>query len=216
MIRMVTSSFHNTLINKEEAIPMSTMLEIDRIRNNKILFTITTNRLLKEILYYNNDFPFIDYIISLNGSYIYDLNKNKCIYKNKLDIETIKEIEKYFNKIIYYTEENYYNNRDNINDILKIEIPINKKDINKINILNNLNISKSIFNYNKKYYIEITSKKDNIYEGIKKILELEKINNNEIISIIGNLSDKEIINNIENTYIVSNSNKGVENILKKI
>ena len=84
MIRMVVSSFYNTLINYEEAIPTSTMLEIDRIRNNKVLFTISTNGLYNEILDYNKDFPFVDYIISLNGSCVYDALNNKCIYKQKI------------------------------------------------------------------------------------------------------------------------------------
>jgi hydroxymethylpyrimidine pyrophosphatase-like HAD family hydrolase len=42
MIKIVVSSFYNTLINYEEAIDASTMLEIDRIRNKGILFTILT------------------------------------------------------------------------------------------------------------------------------------------------------------------------------
>ena len=42
-----------------------------------------------------------------------------------------------------------------------------KKDINLIDELNNLNVSKSIFTYNKEFFIEITS--SNIVEGINKI-----------------------------------------------
>ena len=46
MIRIVVSSFYNTLINLEEAIPTSTMLEIDRIRNtlDNISVNIQANR----------------------------------------------------------------------------------------------------------------------------------------------------------------------------
>ena len=47
---MVVSSFYNTIINKEEAIPTSTMLEIDRIRQKGIIFSICTNRQYNEIL----------------------------------------------------------------------------------------------------------------------------------------------------------------------
>ena len=59
MIKMVVSSFYNTLIDEEDAIPTSTMLEIDRIRKKGIIFTICTNRLYTELLEYNRDFPFI-------------------------------------------------------------------------------------------------------------------------------------------------------------
>ena len=38
MLKMVSSSFYNTLIDKEESIPKTTMLEIDRIRKKNIFF----------------------------------------------------------------------------------------------------------------------------------------------------------------------------------
>ena len=64
MIKMVVSGFYNTLLDEEEAIPTSTMLEIERIRQKGVAFTICTNRLYTEVLDYNKDFPFLDYIVS--------------------------------------------------------------------------------------------------------------------------------------------------------
>ena len=56
---------------------ISFFLKKDRIRNKDVLFTVSTNGLYKEILEYNKDFPFIDYIVGYNGGVIYDcLNKN--------------------------------------------------------------------------------------------------------------------------------------------
>ena len=202
MTRMVVSSFYNTLINKEEAIPTSTMLEIDRIRHNNILFVVITNRLLKDVLYYNNDFPFIDYIICLNGSIIYDVNNNKIIYEKSIDKKTISNIKEQYknNKITYYTKDNYYNELIN-EDIYKIEIEVNKKDLNKNN---------SIFKYNNKFYIEINS--TSIYDSLKVIMKKENIKQEEITTIIGNLSEKELINKIDNTYVVSNSMKELKEL----
>ena len=107
MIKMVVSSFFNTLIDSEEAIPTSTMLQIEKLRKRKILFSICTNRPYKEVLEYNHDFPFIDYIISLNGSYIYDVEKEKCLFKSKLSSINLKKILSLFEqeKMIFYTEE---------------------------------------------------------------------------------------------------------------
>ena len=107
MIRIVVSSFYNTLIDYEEAIPTSTMLEIDRIRNNKVLFAISTNGNYKEILEYNKSYPFVDYIISLNGSYVYDVLNDKCIYKQKIAKVDVKKIYNSFKNynINYYTED---------------------------------------------------------------------------------------------------------------
>ena len=92
MIKMVVSSFYNTLINEEDAIPTSTMLEIERIRQKGIIFTMCTNRQYQEILDYNKDFPFVDYIISLNGSLVYDVAKDKIIYQKKLTKTIINKI----------------------------------------------------------------------------------------------------------------------------
>ena len=222
MKRMMISSFYNTLIDKEDAIPMSTMLEIDKLRKKGILFSVCTNRDKEDVLYYNHDYPFIDYIISFNGNYIYDVNNDKCIYSNPLKTSVIKEIEKLFNdsKMIYYKEDNM---------VYKIEIEVSKKKICTINKLSNIDVYSSIFTYNKKYYIEISS--SNIANAVKYLSTKLKLSPTDIASVIGNLSEKELIDNIENTYVVSNSpkelkkltskktksnnSKGVENIIKK-
>ena len=222
MKRMMISSFYNTLIDKEDAIPMSTMLEIDKLRKKGILFSVCTNRDKEDVLYYNHDYPFIDYIISFNGNYIYDVNNDKCIYSNPLKTRVIKEIEKLFNdsKMIYYKEDNM---------VYKIEIEVSKKKICTINKLSNIDVYSSIFKYNKEYFIEITS--SDIANAVKYLSTKLKLSPTDIASVIGNLSEKELIDNIENTYVVSNSpkelkkltskktksnnSKGVENIIKK-
>ena len=221
-MRMLISSFYNTLINKEEAISFSTMLEIDKLRKKDILFSICTSRSHEEVLYYNHDYPFIDYIISYNGNYIYDVKKKKNIYKNPLKKTLIRKVEEIFKdkKIIYY--------KDN-KDIYKLEIKIKRKELDLINKLENLNIYTSIFILNKDYYIEITN--NNTYEGINALKTKLKIDNNDIITVIGNLAEKEIIANIKKTYVVSNAPKelkekanyktksnnlkGVEQVIKK-
>ena len=221
-MRMLISSFYNTLINKEEAISFSTMLEIDKLRKKDILFSICTSRSHEEVLYYNHDYPFIDYIISYNGNCIYDVKKKKNIYKNPLKKTLIKKVEEIFKdkKIIYY--------KDN-KDIYKLEIKIKRKELDLVNKLENLNIYTSIFILNKDYYIEITN--NNTYEGINALKTKLKIDNNDIITVIGNLAEKEIIANIKKTYVVSNAPKelkekanyktksnnlkGVEQVIKK-
>ena len=227
MIKMVASSFYNTLIDKEEAIPMSTMLQIDRIRNNNIKFSILTNRSHNELTYYNKDFPFIDYIVSFNGNYVIDINNNKTIYKNPLTSNKINNaLEKYKeNKILLYSEDSIYE-KDSFNGekIYKIEIELKRKD------LNNLESDAITFKYNKKTYLEITESND--YKGLFKLLEHLGIKDNELCEIIGNESEEILLSKIPNTYIIGNSPKslkakttkktssnnfkGVEKIIKKI
>lgn len=227
MIKMIACSFYNTLIDKEDAIAMSTMLEIDRIRNKNIKFVVLTNRSVNEVLYYDKDFPFIDYIISFNGNYILDVNKNKIIYKKYLEKNYIEEIlTKYKDNNIYLYSDNRVLNRTNYAEfeIYKIEIELKKKDLKK------LNSNYSIFKYRNKTYLEINS--NNYNSGMIKLLDSLGISKEEVLLIIGNESEKGLINLIPNTYIIGNSPKslkemnakktssnnfkGVEKVIKKI
>ena len=93
MIKMIVCSFYNTLINDEEAIPTTTMLEIERLKKKGIIFAICTNDLYQDVLDYNRDFPFMDYIISLNGSYVYDVERKRCLFKSKLSLPNLKKVK---------------------------------------------------------------------------------------------------------------------------
>ena len=205
MIKMVACSFYNTLIDKEDAIAMSTMLEIDKIRNKNIKFVVLTNRSINEVLYYNKDFPFIDYIISFNGNCILDVNKNKIIYKDYLNKSNIREIlNKYKDRKIYLYSDNKILDRTNYTDfnIYKIEIELKKKD------LKNLNSNYSVFKYRNKTYLEVNS--NNNYIGMMKLLKSLGIAKEEVLLIIGNESEKGLINLIPNTYIIGNSPKSLK------
>lgn len=231
MIKLIVSSFYNTLINKEEAIPFSTMLEIERIRKKGIVFSVCTNNLYTDVLYYNRDFPFLDYIISLNGSYVYDVKNDKCLFKKKLAISLIKKIIKSFphNNILYYSKDKVFTELPE-DDIYKIDIEFNKTiDIEDIN---NLDINCFVFFHNNKKYLEITSNTINNYTALDKIMQKRKIKPEEVEVIVANESELPLVENIKNSYTVSNASKvikkhakgktssnnskGVEKILKQI
>ena len=234
MIKMVVSSFYNTLIDSEEAIPTSTMLEIERIRKKGIIFSVCTNRSYKEVLDYNKDFPFIDYIISLNGSYVYDVISDKCLFKNKITKTNVKKISTIFEnkQIKYYGETKIYNTFDKVedNDIYKIEVEIAEDE--NLDSLSKLSINKSIFEKDSKTYLEITSSRSNMFNGVDKISIKTGIKLSEVLVITCNDSDVSLVSNIKNSYIMkncyktlkkldtkktlSNDSKGVEKVLKQL
>ena len=218
-MRMFISSFYNTLINNEEAIPVSTMLEIEKLKNKGILFSVCTNRLKDDVLYYNHDYPFIDYIISLNGSRILNMSTNKSKEFKSFTKEEAEDITKKYQKkeIIYYTKDESFGYIPQ-EPVYKIEIKGIKKNIES-------NYETSILNRNKEYFLEIT--KNNIIDALKSITDLK-----DIVGVIGNESDKKLIDNSKNIYVVrnapkvlkektlnitkSNKHKGVENVIKSI
>jgi len=217
MIKMLVSSFYNTLIDEEDAIPTSTMLEIDRMRQKGIKLVILTNRFEEEVLYYNHDYPFIDYIISLNGSKIRDVNKNKITYQPAFTTEELEEIEKEYprKEIFFYLKD-------------RVETTIPQEKVYKVEIKGIKAKKKSkyytfIFKKDKDYFLEICK---NSYVNALKTISKE-----EMIAILGNDSEKELIESIEKTYVVrnapkemkekakyttkSNKCKGVETVIKK-
>ena len=80
MIKMITSSFYNTLIDEEGAIPTSSMLLLDSFKKKGSFFSIVSNRGIEDILYYNESFPFIDFILAYNGSMYYIKNCYQKMY----------------------------------------------------------------------------------------------------------------------------------------
>lgn len=214
MIKMVVSSFYNTLIDKEEAIPSSTMLEIDRIRNKGIQFSVCTNHLYSEIIEYNHDFPFVDYIISLNGSYVYDVKKEKCLFKKKISTTNLNKLNSLFPnyKKYYYTATNIYNELVD-EDIYKVEVEIT--DISETDKINKLNLNYSVLKLNNKLYLEFVNNKVSMFSGVDQLSLRNNISLNEILVIGGNDSDYELISNIPNNYVVDNSSEKLKKIAKR-
>lgn len=215
MLKMVVSSFYNTIIDKEDAIPASTMLEIDRIRNKKVLFSLCTNRTYQEILDYNHDFPFVDYIISLNGSYVYDVNNNKCLSKKKISTTNVKKINDLFSdyKKYYYSEDNVFT-EVNDEDIYKIEVEI--QDKSEIDKLNKINLNYSILEINNKMFLEFVNNRVSMFTGVDQISLRNNISLNEVLVIGGNNSDNSLISNIPHNYVVDNASKELKSIAKKV
>ena len=204
MIKMFVSSFYNTLIDEEDAIPTSTMLEIDRIRQKKIKFTIITNRAIEDVLYYNHDYPFIDYIISLNGSLILDVSKNTTKTLKSFTQKELEEISKKYSKkeITYYTIDNSYHEIPN-SSVYKVEINGVRKNIES-------DYQTSIFKRCGESFLEIC--KNTPYDALRKL----NIDNNEIIAVIGNQSDTQLLDKLKEIYVVRNASKELKNKTDKI
>jgi len=208
MKRVVVSRLFNVLSDWEDAISTSTMLMIDKIRQDKNLFIVMDNCHYKDILFYDISYPFIDYIIACNGSYVYDCRKKKVVYKKKLLLSTLKKIEKLSCKKHYYLEDKVVDSIDINNDVVyKVDLIDYKDDMN---IINKLKVNSFIHDN----IIEIN--RVDKYEALTKTLK-DKYNDKDIISIGYDESDKCVLNNTCG-YLVKkgdNNKKIVEKILKE-
>ena len=204
MKKLLVVDFYNTLINYEDAITTRTMLEIDKLRQQGVKLCIITNRLLDDVLYYNESFPFIDYIISLNGGVAYDISSNKFLYGKKLDDKMLNKIETKYNnyEITYYSDNNKSNNI--IDNIYKVEVKLNKKDLKNIDYF-----KYPVLKIDNNYYLEISN--NNSYDMFSKMFS---INKNDIVGVIGNISNYKFVEELD-SYVMSNAFKELKNISKK-
>jgi len=233
MYKLISSDFDGTLVDKEESIPLSTVLAIDNVRRQGVKFIISTGRVRSSVMEYNKDFHFIDYVISCNGANVYDVKNGKDLFVKKLAKNILKEIEKNFgaNDIYFCKDEDwfFYENKmiagvpfsdwiKNSEDIRKIEINFkNKKEaVLGIEKLNGLNIDAkfNIAHYGKQYLIEVTSSDVNKYIGLTKLLKHLKIKENEVLAIGDSYNDLEILENIENSVAVKNAVSEVKKVAK--
>ena len=176
MKKMVICNF-NDLLDEEDAIPISTMLKLEKLKKNNYLLTIITNKAIKEVLEYNKDFPFIDYIITCSGYLIYDVNKNKKIGNYKITKKDISKIKNIDNNAIFIGENGIVKDNIESENIYQI-IVNNNRIIDKINLKV------------KKYYNKIIIFKEDIDEikSINKICLLNKITNDNLLLIYQNKS----------------------------
>ena len=240
-MKMVVSSFSKTLINSEEAISYSTMVEIDRVRNNGIVFSIMTCESLRRVFEYNKDFPFMDYIVSFNGAVVYDVINKNFLYKKNISNSTVKKIYKLFNNydLGFYNLEycgyfgNYYdkyngkleddfnkyllNNKDNV---YKIEVICKtKNDVsNVLDTINNLEIlvNTRVVEKDNLFFVEIYNKVVNKLVGLKKISNLLNIKMKDIIGIGCSLSDTCVLEKVGKSIAIGNACKEIKSISKEV
>ena len=137
MYKLLVSDFDGTLVGEELAIDYSTMLAIDKIRREKVLFAIATGRCLGDILYYNRDFSFLDYVVASNGAVVYDVNREKILFKKSISVVSVRKIYKAFKDYQIYAcrkdRKFILVNLEDIKDIYKLEIICNDlNDVEKV------------------------------------------------------------------------------------
>lgn len=239
MYKMIVSDFCGTLIDSEEAISVSTMLELDRVRKDGIIFCITTSKSVRIVNDYNKDFPFVDYIVAFNGSYIYDVNNNCVIYDKCISNSNVKKIYKMFSdkNLCFYTLDycNYigaYKDKDYSELLIDGNnfIDENKKGIYKISIhvdclkeaksilkeLSDVKICAYIVEDDDHYVIEITNSTIDKKKAVLKIAKIHSIKMDDVIAVCSSPSSCSLIESVGCGACVSNADKSVRKVANEI
>lgn len=240
MYKMVVSDFFGALINKEEAISLSTMLELDKMRKEGVLFCITTDHSARIVNDYNRDFPFIDYIVAFNGSYVYDVNKKKVLYNKRLSAVEFKKIYKLFSKkdMCFYTLDNCnYTGKYRDDDYSEMVIDIDdfieekktaiykvkiffedKKEANEAYKLlkDNPKLSCYLGEENKVFVIEIYNSINSKLLGVEKILTKKKLSLQDVLVVCVASSSCSLAKQAGCSYVMANGDKDLRKIIKNV
>ena len=239
MYHLLVTDFDQTLLDSDEAIPLSTMVEIDRIRKSGVLFAVATGRILRSVLEYNRDFPFLDYVVACNGAYVYDVSKGISIFKKSVGTAIIRKIKKMYGDCdIYFcttmdwhlcqkdivfseflgTRQSFTSFYEKYKDeIYKIEVHFKTKK-ERDSAYQELEELKVKATYNKQFY----GKKDYLIEftafgidkkiGIDKICKREKIKLSEAVAIGDSDNDISMVASCGVGVAVSNATKDLKKI----
>ncbi len=240
MYKILISDFEDTLIDNEDAIPLSTMLSLDKMRTCHIPFTVITNKSFKSILEYNKDFPFVDYIICMDGAYVYDAKESKVLIHKNIGISIIKKIQKNFAlyNLCFYTLDwcNYTKkeiNKENqrkIGDfnvfskfhkdnIFKIEIHTSSKknQLSIISQLEEMDLDIEIqAKKEKDYFVEIFMKGCSRLLAIEKICKKNHFSLQEVVFIGANLNNIESYKSVGMSIAVDNASKRLKKVAGEI
>ncbi len=238
MYRLFVSDFDGTLLDSDEAIPLSTMVEIDRIRRDGVKFAVASDRILKSVLDYNRDFPFLDYVISCDGAYVYDVVHRKALLKKPLQVSIIKKIKKLYSNYELYldtVQEKYLCKNDSVyseiknrrvsfsefyethkNLIYQLEINFfTKKDRdNAFQELEELQLKAHFMKKDQKkdYRIIIVSNDSSKVFGLEKICKKEHLSLEQVVYVGDDEEDIPILLSVGQSAVVSNGSKKAKKV----
>lgn len=238
MYRLFVSDFDGTLLDSDEAIPLSTMVEIDRIRRDGVKFAVASDRILKSVLDYNRDFPFLDYVISCDGAYVYDVVHRKALLKKPLLVSIIKKIKKLYsncelyldtvqekylckNDIVYSEIKNrrisfseFYEAHKNLIYQLEIKFFTKKDRDNAFRELEELQLKAHFMKKDQKkdYRIIIVSNDSSKVFGLEKICKKEHLSLEQVVYVGDDEEDIPILLSVGQSAVVSNGSKKAKKV----
>ena len=222
--KMIVVDLDGTLLNINGGCSKKSREYLLKLKRMGYVIVIATGRILRDAISVTDGAIFANYIVSSGGGLIYDMDNSRIVYDNSIDIKEVSRVlDSYNSEIDYITVcDMYFYNRYGDNnskmDLFydkKIEdrdkfilnsdgvyhIIVRFRDSNLVNryydIYDNDKIDVLVMqdSFATKKWIEIFSEGVSKYSAIKKILELEDIKNEDVISFGDGRNDIDMINN---------------------
>ena len=218
-MKILASDFDKTLYIDEEDKLNKNIEAIKKFIINGNLFCIITGRNYSnlKVLLDKYNIPY-SYLICQDGAKIYN-NMDYCINTISLNSNVVEEICNLLDSkdYTYYLDDGYNvtNNRD---DCVKIVIVCENKDEGK-KIIDYVKENIDVYIYMSSKHINIVDKSVNKSNSLKKLVELENLNINDIYVIGDEVNDLEMLKHFkgammkEHGQVLDNINKDEYNYL---
>ena len=200
MYKIITIDLDGTLLNPLGEISEENIIELKKCIEKGIEVVLASGRVVSSIKNFANEIGSNNYLISGNGSTVYDIKNEKVIYQNTIPKEKVLQLIKICeeNSIYYsvYTEKGIVTKSLNYNILF-----YHKENLKKINSeKTNIKIEQNIYEYvenlenNKISKISVCDKDKMVFKNIlRKMKEIEKLD----ILEVAHMSRKYIENGTE-------------------
>lgn len=200
MYKIITIDLDGTLLNPLGEISEENIIELKKCIEKGIEIVLASGRVVSSIKNFANEIGSNNYLISGNGSTVYDIKNEKVIYQNTIPKEKVLQLIKICeeNSIYYsvYTEKGIVTKSLNYNILF-----YHKENLKKINSeKTNIKIEQNIYEYvenlenNKISKISVCDKDKMVFKNILR--KMKEIENLDILEV-AHMSRKYIENGTE-------------------
>ena len=200
MYKIITIDLDGTLLNPLGEISEENIIELKKCIEKGIEVVLASGRVVSSIKNFANEIGSNNYLISGNGSTVYDIKNEKVIYQNTIPKEKVLQLIKICeeNSIYYsvYTEKGIVTKSLNYNILF-----YHKENLKKINSeKTNIKIEQNIYEYvenlenNKISKISVCDKDKMVFKNILR--KMKEIENLDILEV-AHMSRKYIENGTE-------------------
>jgi len=213
-MKILASDFDKTLYIQDLESFEKNINTIKKFISDGNIFIIITGRSYFNIKVLLNKYSIpYSYLICEDGAKIYDSN-DYCISTVMIDPSIVNKIISIVDDHLYnYLLDDGYNYTNNINDCVKIAIPYDNFD-DACLLLEEIKNNVSVEGYISDKHININSSGVNKCNALKRIINIESFNYNDVYVIGDDINDLEMIEHF-NGVVMSQHNTILDDLNKK-
>lgn len=220
--KMIVVDLDGTLLHINQECSYKTKKYLKKLKDLGYIIVIATGRVLRSAVTITDGAEFANYVIASSGAVIYDMDKSRVVVKKQISKDIVKEIcdncsvedIKEINICDLYYHYNYLCNENNVfsfekkinninrflyecDDIVNVTIRVNDNSLvdKYYNMFNRNELELLVMqdSFGKEKCLELFDKGVSKYNSIKKIMDIEDIDNKDVIAFGDGLNDVDMV-----------------------